>query len=347
MRRRNLLLLVIFSAVVAGFAATGVSTAQRRARPTRAPIPDDAPPLPENTTACNYQTPIDYLVRENFLPRWTQPPEEQRRRRELQARAVEFRTKNYGYFEGFGDRRWNDRTPSDNAVRTRFMGLPVRVNEKIVPALECVEQVIRAECGDDYEPRRLSGLRTRNTYHNGQVSNHVYGIAIDIDPQLNTCCMCVAQWGDHPLCQNPVESIYERMAMPACWVHVFERFGFYWLGRDRLQDTMHFEFLGDPDHILKSAGPPPHMADQAAEPTPAEGSGEPAEGSATEAAPGPGPTAAGSEGAEPSTTESTAMESTAMESTAMESTAMESTAMEPTSAPPPAGGGCGCSAAGA
>ena len=260
MGRRNLLLRTMLSAAIAGLALTAVSTAQRRARPARAPIPDDAPPLPENTTACNYQRPIDYLVRENFLPRWTQPPEEQRRRRELQARAVEFRTKNYGYFEGFGDRRWNDRTPSDNAVRTRFMGLPVRLNEKIVPALQCVEEVIRAECGDDYEPRRLSGLRTRNTYHNGQVSNHVYGIAIDIDPQLNTCCMCVAQWGDHPLCQTPVESIYERMAMPACWVHVFERFGFYWLGRDRLQDTMHFEFLGDPDHILKSAGPPPHMA---------------------------------------------------------------------------------------
>jgi hypothetical protein len=37
--------------------------------------------------------------------------------------------------------------------------------------------------------------------------------------------------------------------MPACWVGVFERFGFYWLGHDALKDTMHFEFLGDPERI--------------------------------------------------------------------------------------------------
>ncbi len=337
MRRRNVHLLTLLSAVVAGSVLTAASTAQRRARPTRAPIPDDAPPLPENTTSCNYQTPIDYLVRENFLPRWTQPPEEQRRRRELQSRAVEFRTKHYGYFEGFGNRRWNDRTPSDNAVRTRFMGLSVRVNEKIVPALECVEQVIRAECGDTYEPRRLSGLRTRNTYHNGQVSNHVYGIAVDIDPQLNTCCMCVAQWGDHPLCQNPVESIYERMAMPSCWVHVFERFGFYWLGRDRLQDTMHFEFLGDPDHILKSAGPPPHMTEHA----PPDAT-EPANGS--DAQPEPG---AASMESTPEATSTMANGRATMDPPSHEATSMGTSAMDSTAQVPPTTTGCGCSAAGA
>ena len=42
--------------------------------------------------------------------------------------------------------------------------------------------------------------------------------------------------------------------MPACWVKAFERFGFYWLGRDELEDTMHFEFLGDPAKIKKGGG---------------------------------------------------------------------------------------------
>jgi hypothetical protein len=42
------------------------------------------------------------------------------------------------------------------------------------------------------------------------------------------------------------------MAMPECWVHSFERYGFYWLGHDVLRDTMHYEFLGDPDRIVKS-----------------------------------------------------------------------------------------------
>ncbi|QUS47068.1 hypothetical protein F1331_25700 [Salmonella enterica subsp. enterica serovar Dessau] len=29
--------------------------------------------------------------------------------------------------------------------------------------------------------------------------------------------------------------------------------GFYWLGHDVLQDTMHFEFLGDPDKVIEPA----------------------------------------------------------------------------------------------
>lgn len=270
-RSRRLLLLALFALILPLAAGSPSEPAhgQEAPRPQRAPVPDDAPPLPENTTACNYQTPQPNMVRENFLPRWTQPPEEQARRRELMEAAVRYRTEQYGYFEGFGDSDWNDSTPMDNSERVEFMGLSVRLNSKILPALACVEEVLKTECADEgYEPVRLSGLRTRNTYHNGQVSNHVYGIAIDVDPNKNTCCMCVAQWGDHPLCQNPVDSIYERMAMPACWVHVFERFGFYWLGRDRLQDTMHFEFLGDPDHILKSQGHPPHMPEPDTEPEP-------------------------------------------------------------------------------
>jgi hypothetical protein len=34
-------------------------------------------------------------------------------------------------------------------------------------------------------------------------------------------------------------------------VNAFTKFGFYWLGEDPMQDTMHFEFLGDPDTIVK------------------------------------------------------------------------------------------------
>lgn len=265
---------LLFAALFAlTLSPTSPSEGQRR--PSRAPVPDDVPPRPENNTACNYQEPIPYLIRENFLPRWTQPPEEQQRRQVLQAQAVAFRTEHYGHFEGFGSASMNENAPTHYAERAEFMGLNVRLNAQITPTLACIEEQIRAECTEEpYTPVRLSGIRTRNTYHNSQVSNHVYGIAIDVDPQLNTCCMCVAQWGDHPLCQREVESIYERMAMPACWVHVFERFGFYWLGRDRLQDTMHFEFLGDPSHVLKTQGPAPHVT----------ASGDAAEGAEVEAA---------------------------------------------------------------
>jgi len=229
-----------------------VAIAQHRRRASFAPIPDDAPPPPENHTACNYQEPQDFLIRSNWLVRANMPLEEQAERRARAQRAIRFRTEHYGYYEGFGQRSWNDNPPTYYAERTTFMDRPVRVNAHLVPLLACVEEQIRSECADvPYEPQRLSGIRTRNTYHNGEVSNHVYGIAVDVDPTLNTCCGCVAQWGDHPLCQREVDSVYERMAMPSCWVHVFERFGFYWLGRDPMQDTMHFEFLGDPERITR------------------------------------------------------------------------------------------------
>ncbi len=261
MRQKLVLLGAVFSCALAALLVS-VAPADGQRRPRRAPVPDDAPERPENETACNYQDPQDFMIRENFLANWKQPRDEQQRRRKLQREAVRYRTEQYGYFEGFGNPRWNKHAPTHYAKRVQFMDLPIRVNEKIIPALECVEAQLRAECTEPvYTPRRLSGIRTKNTYHNGQASNHIYGIAVDVDPLLNTCCMCVAQWGDHPLCQNEVESIYERMEMPPCWVHVFERFGFYWLGRDSLQDTMHFEFLGDPNHILKTTGDPPHMAE--------------------------------------------------------------------------------------
>ena len=85
----------------------------------------------------------------------------------------------------------------------------------------------------------------------------MYGIALDIDPSINTCCGCVPPWTDHPMCAEEVTSIFERMQMPECWVRQFERFGWYWLGRDTLQDTMHFEFLGDPTQITPAAGTAP------------------------------------------------------------------------------------------
>jgi len=268
MNLRRALLLALLGALALATMPAPHATSQPSHRPPRAPVPNDAPPAPPNETACNYQAPQDFLIRENFVLRFRMSDEEQAAHREAAERAIRYRTEHYGYFEGFGRHEWNAHTPSDNATRARFMDLPIQVNAQLLPALACVEEQLRTECASTgYQPRRLSGLRTRNTYHNGEVSNHVYGIAVDVDPTENTCCMCVAQWGDHPLCQREVESIYERMAMPACWVHVFERFGFYWLGHDALQDTMHFEFLGDSEHILKSDGPPPVAAPAAPEQT--------------------------------------------------------------------------------
>jgi hypothetical protein len=200
----------------------------------------DAAP-PSSASSCNEQPPQDFLVRGQFL----KTPDGNQR-------AIQYRTDRYGYFKGFGRPGPDAQPPSAFAVSTTFMGLPVRMHRKVVPALSCVEQEIVRSCADHpYTAHALAGIRFRNTYRGGEVTNHAYGIAIDVDPSINTCCGCVPPWNDAPACKKHAKSEYDRMAMPECWVHAFERYGFYWLGHDVLRDTMHFEFLGDPDRILK------------------------------------------------------------------------------------------------
>jgi len=194
-------------------------------------------------SACNEQAPQDFLVRGNFLRGGVAARE----------RAIQYRTDTYGYFKGFGHAPADAQPPSHYVVETKFMDLPVRMHRKVVPALACVEEEIKRSCADHpYKAHALAGIRFRNTYRGGEVTNHIYGIAIDVDPSINTCCGCVKPWNDAPACQKPAKTEYDRMAMPECWVHAFERYGFYWLGHDVLRDTMHFEFLGDPDRILKN-----------------------------------------------------------------------------------------------
>lgn len=205
---------------------------------------------PRDKGQCREQAPQDFLIRGNFVGGRT--ADDARRRAALHQRAIRYRTEQYGYVTGFGKREWNPHEPAHYAEKTTFMGLPVTMHKKVIPALRCVEAELKRACKDKpYKPSALAGIRFKNTYRGGEVTNHAYAVAIDIDPSTNTCCGCVAPWNSHPACKRASKNEYDRMAMPECWVHVFERFGFYWLGHDVLKDTMHFEFLGDPEKILK------------------------------------------------------------------------------------------------
>lgn len=206
--------------------------------------------LDGKTVGCREQAAQPFLVRGNWFPK-SKDPEQIKQGRKWLEDAIRYRTEKYGYFEGFGNAKWNAHPPRHYAKSTSFMGMNVTVHERVIPALKCVEAALKASgAGDEYHPRAMGGIRFKNTYRGVEVSNHVYGIAVDIEPDKNTCCGCVAPWNTHPLCKKKVASIYERMAMPRSWVETFERFGFYWLGHDVLADTMHFEFLGDPDRIV-------------------------------------------------------------------------------------------------
>lgn len=200
---------------------------------TRKSAAASTPTLP---TRCHLQAPQDFLIRQNYraVPGGL-------------AAAIAYRTEQYGHVPGFGDAALNPTTPPENAVKTTFFGLPVTLNHRVIKSLRCVENEIQRTCGaTPYQPQSLSGLRTKNTYVGGEVSNHMYGIALDVDPLLNPCCGCIGKWASDPKCKMKVSSEFERMAMPACWVDAFERYGWYWLGHDELRDTMHFEFLGVP-----------------------------------------------------------------------------------------------------
>jgi len=214
-----------------------------------APITDAGSEPAATASECNEQPPQAFLIRSNYL---SAPGGN--------ARSVRYRTQQYGAFKDAGSADPGVERAAAFVVPTTFMGLPIRLHRKVVPALKCVEERIRAVCADHpYAPRALAGIRSRNTYRKGEVTSHVYGIAIDIDPDRNPCCGCVKPWRDVALCRVAARSDFERMVMPECWVHAFESFGFYWLGHDVLRDTMHFEFLGDPDRISKESPATPRM----------------------------------------------------------------------------------------
>ena len=201
------------------------------------------------TLRCKEQAAQPFLIRGNWFRG------DPKVGRKMLEDAIKYRTQQYGYFEGFGNAGWNKHPPRFYAKGTSFMGLGVQINEKVIPALKCVEAALKAAHADDeYHPKSAGGIRFSNTYRGFEVSNHVYGIALDIEPDKNSCCGCVAPWPNHPLCKNKKLTVYQRMAMPKSWVDIFERYGFYWLGHDVLQDTMHFEFLGDPAQIVEPAG---------------------------------------------------------------------------------------------
>lgn len=191
---------------------------------------------------CRPQKPQRFLMRSAYVKRGMLLPKEH-------DRAVKYRVKEYGSISGIGATESNPERVVDHVEQTTFFGLPITMHEKVVPALGCVERRLRAKCKapkDRYEPKSIGGLRTVNTIRQGELSNHLFGIAIDLDPNDNPCCHCVTKWQSNPRCAKVVKSPFERAELTKCWVDAFAYYGFYWLGFDSLEDTMHFEFLGDP-----------------------------------------------------------------------------------------------------
>jgi hypothetical protein len=225
----------------------GVLAAWPAGREASAETKKKAAPQVVYEHGCRVQSPQQFLFRRTYVKqRITNPSKHDRALRYL-----------VGHYGNAGDpmtTAWNPKEAASQAKSVRFFGLPVSVHEKIAPALACVEKRIATTCTGKttrYTPHALGGFRTSNTYRGNEVSNHLLGIAIDVDPDRNPCCNCVDPWPNHPICQSAAKTARERSALTKCWIRSFERFGFDWLGHDELQDTMHFEFLGDPERIKR------------------------------------------------------------------------------------------------
>jgi hypothetical protein len=159
---------------------------------------------------CRLQEPQTFLKRTGFVRRGQLSPARH-------ARAVRYRVEHYGSveLEDMDLEPMNAVRAPSQAVGVRFMGLWVNVHKKIAPALRCVEKRIRKVCTrrkDQYRPQALGGFRDGNSYRGGEISNHLFGIAIDIDSDRNPCCGCVSPWPDHPACKGDVSSVFERTA---------------------------------------------------------------------------------------------------------------------------------------
>jgi hypothetical protein len=197
-------------------------------------------------SGCRVQPPQKFLERRSFVVARILD-------RKKHDRAMKYLAEHYGNAGDALTSRYSTESAYSHKTTTEFMGLPITVHEAMAPALACVEKYVRRQCGgrSRYTPKAIGGFRTQDTYRDVEVSNHMFGIAIDIDPDRNPCCRCVEPWPNHPLCKLKVSKAEERAALPKCWIAGFERFGFDWLGHDQLEDTMHFEFLGDPDRIKR------------------------------------------------------------------------------------------------
>ncbi len=195
---------------------------------------------------CRVQSPQKSLERRHYMTNGVLDLKKQ-------SAALRYLVEHYGHVNDDLTRKFNNKAAASNATTMHFMGQSVSVHSKIAPALACVEKRIQSTCAAKfpYKPKAIGGFRGANTYRGVEVSNHLFGIAIDIDPDRNPCCGCVAPWPSHPKCKMAAKSPYDRADMPRCWIQAFERYGFDWLGHDKLEDTMHFEFLGDPDRIKK------------------------------------------------------------------------------------------------
>jgi len=129
---------------------------------------------------------------------------------------------------------------SEAAVRRKLvtvslLGHPVRIHERVAPALERVVSKLEALVVGEPAWRSLfakpgGGFAYREIAGTDRLSGHAFGIAVDLDPSHGA----YHRWDD--------PSSRWRNQIPQEIVDAFEAEGFILGGRWYYYDTMHFEY---------------------------------------------------------------------------------------------------------
>jgi hypothetical protein len=127
-----------------------------------------------------------------------------------------------------------------NCAKVDFCGQPVTFNRragasdalgKVSAELSSLVQA-QPELAA-YVEKLGGGFNWRQIAGTQQLSNHSFGIAIDLNPSQG------AYWRWQPLPRLPA---YSRLGFPQSVIEIFERHGFIWGGKWYHYDTMHFEY---------------------------------------------------------------------------------------------------------
>lgn len=130
-----------------------------------------------------------------------------------------------------------------------FLGLKTMVHREILEDLAAVEEAILAAARTDpavaafvetlatvegYNYRRVDGTES--------LSNHAYGIAVDLIPRSYRGLQVYWRWADNAGVDWYELPQHQRFQIPEAVVEAFERHGFVWGGKWHFFDAMHFEY---------------------------------------------------------------------------------------------------------
>jgi hypothetical protein len=173
-------------------------------------------------------------------------------RAELEARAKEIDRDPPRRHPGFMNAIWrlSDRETSWQRQKTTFfLGMKTMIHRDLLEDLAAVEEAILVAAQNDAAVRGfIAGLRSVEGYNfrrvdgTASLSNHSYGVAVDLLPASYGGRQVYWRWARDGRVDWLGLSSRDRYSIPPPIVEAFERYGFVWGGKWRFFDTIHFEY---------------------------------------------------------------------------------------------------------